>query len=643
MKYLFSATVIFLFLSYSSQGHSREFTHFKLLKSRTVEDPSSINNILTELETEFKEKSDSIGQAEVDRITNNQGNTDGIINFSGFSWYKPMSNFEVAAKREISPEIFSDKWIVRDSFTIFIDAATLLTNLNNEGVISISEDTLKLFVGINFTRKYDYYHYANTYNEGLRSDFSKLFLSFLKFNPKELFKLQNSEIVKREDRIILKASGEAHLPITNGLSIGASASAEVVCRNTFSYQHIEATDKSTENEEARLSLEKMIRADTGLDLSLKLDFFGIIQETLFSYEIDYDFTKAGKTNLTFSKEDQQLMLSNKDSLDQLNNYIIGKNDFPQLEKHIVSTEVREKENFSSRFGFLLYGSLRSKATEQIRIVKDGVEKVFYRLNAESVTYMQSFLSRLWNSAFYKIFKWETYIAHKSEKKKNIHIEYEQINDIANRTGSERSLSVTLTQSVYLNKVTKKKHRKRAIEHLKLISKLEEDVEQSLLDRINNKKIAGPLRVNAKLQLRTMALYYFNHLEQASAYTSFFDICGVKKELYQQLLDTTKRNRIFKGKLSKSLRCSKSIIKKHTEYMEDYISHQSINIKKFKSVLAYLFKKVDSYQELTPLFGEANTFIHGNFTAKTDTGFSFQLFFKSGQFQEFGVIDRFKLK
>ncbi len=639
MKYLFTSTVIFLFLGHSSQADSREFTHFKMAKSASASPSSSIVNVLTELETEFKGKSQSIGRTEVERITNSRDTVDGVINFSGFSWYRPMSNFEILARREISPELFSNKWIVRDTLTIYIDAATLLTSLRNEGIIIISDKALSFFVGINFQRKYHYYHYASSYSEGLRSDYSKLFLSFTKLNPKELFKLKGSEIIKREDIITVKASGEAHLPLTAGLSIGASASGEVTCRNEFSYQHIETDDKSTNNEEARLSLEQSVKKETAAELSLKLDFFGILRETLLKYELSYDFMKTNKTYLKFNQADQKKILEDKNSLTQLTDYIKGDIDILNLKEYLISTETREKENLSSRFGFLIYGKLRNKATEQVRIIKDGVEKIFYKLNSESVTYVQSLISKLWSRTFYHIFKWESYVAHKAEKRKSIHIQYEQRNNIFNRTDSEQSLSVTLTQSMYLNKVSKKKHRKNAIKHIELLSNLEE----SLFDRINNKQIKGPMRISAKLELRTMALYYFNHLDPSSAYSTFFDICRVSKESYEDLLNKSKRKSLLRGKLNRSLRCSKKLIRKYDQYMEDYISNQNINIKELKNLLGSIFKKVESYQELVPLFGEGNTFIHGSFSAMTDSNFPYQAYFKTGQFQEFGVIDRFKNK
>lgn len=613
-----------------AESQSREFKHLKFNSSLKKSD--SMVNILSELYKLLGTTHEAIGQAEVDRILGDRDIGGGVLNFSGFSWYKPMANFEIRANRELSPEIYSDKWIVHDSFTIYIDAATLLTNLRSEGTIEITDKALALFVGLNFTRKYHYFHFASTYEKGLTSDFSKLFLSFTKFNPDALFKLKGSEIVKREDQLQMSAKGALSIPLATGLTLGAAASASLAYKNEFAYQHIEGP------ESMRLSLESELKATAGSELAIKLDFFGVLQATLLSHELEYELTKSNKTYLAFN-DDQLNEIKNKpEKLLNLKKYIKGQTSVNELKEFLISTEQREKENLKSKFGFLLFGNIRKKAKEQIKIIKNDVEKIFYKTHSESVTYIQSLMSRLFSNLLYRVFKFEKVVANKAELSKKLSLEYERTKELGHRVVSEESLSIGLTQSFRANSLSKKSYREKTNKHLRLLTNIDSSFEK----KINDKKILGPVYISANIEFTTKALETFNQLELKAALTSIFNICKVDKELWPILLEESSRRRAFRERLDKTLRCAKTSIKRYIEYMDDLAKYKSISIEKFERFLGYIFKQSDSYQQLVPFFGEENVFIHGQFQGMTNKKMPFQMFFKDGLFQEFGVIDRYKL-
>lgn len=629
MNYSYIIFSLIILLGNVSESSAREFKHLKFNASLKKSD--SMVNILSELYELLDSTHAAIGQSEVDRILEDRDLGGGVLNFSGFSWYKPMANFEIMANREISPELYSDKWIVHDTFTIYIDAATLLTNLRSEGTIEITDKALALFVGLNFTRKYHYYHFASTYENGLTSDFSKLFLLFDKFSEKALFTIKDSEILKREDLLQMNAKGALGIPITTGISLGAVGSASLAYKNEFSYQHIEDNSR-------RLSLDSSFKAKAGSELAVKLDFFGVLQATLLSHELEYEITKSDKTNLAFDENQLEELKAQPKKFSELKSYIKGKTKIDKLSEYLVSTEQREEENLKSKFGFLLFGDIRKKAKEQIKIVKDGVEKVFYKTHAESVSYIQSLLSRIFSKLIYRIFKFEKGIANKVELSKKLSLEYERTKELNHRVIAEESLSVNLAQSFKANSLSKKSYRERTTKHLKMLTNLDLTFEK----KINDKKILGPVYIQANLELNTNALRAFNSLDQKKVIKSLLSICQVDSELWPTLLDEKERRQIFRERLNKSLRCAKTSISRYFDYTDDLAEYKSISIEKFERFLGFIFSKANSYHDLTPLFGKDNIFIHGEFKGSTDKKLPFLMYFKAGQFQEFGVIDRFKL-
>ncbi len=102
-----------------------------------------------------------------------------MLNFSGFSWQRPEANFQLYVNRQLSPDLFSSKWIVHDTFLVGVEASTLLTNMREQDMIDLSDEAIGAFAGLSFVREYKYSHFASTFLEGLQADYSKLFLSFI--------------------------------------------------------------------------------------------------------------------------------------------------------------------------------------------------------------------------------------------------------------------------------------------------------------------------------------------------------------------------------------------------------------------------------------------------------------------------------
>jgi len=165
----------------------------------------------------------SIGRTQTDAIyRQNQRYDLGTQNFQAFSWHRPMGIFVIGCNRAVAPISNGPKrWIVRDVFTVSVGAVSFLKYLKSQNLIDIPLDDIGLFAGIGFQRTYRFSHYANNYMEGLKSDFKKLFLTFLYFNPKKVLALDDKESIYQQDFFGANTGIFAKVPIWGALSAQA--------------------------------------------------------------------------------------------------------------------------------------------------------------------------------------------------------------------------------------------------------------------------------------------------------------------------------------------------------------------------------------------------------------------------------------
>ena len=587
---------------------------------------------------------EKIGKSQTDELIKNHNLGGGVLNFSGFTWYKPMLNYNISANREVAPELFSDRWIVHDTFSIFIEAATLLSNLKETDQIDISDTAIGAFSGVTFTRTYHYYHFADTYIDGLTSDYSKLFLSFLKFKPEASLSLDPYEVIKKSDQFTFNAGGVVKAPVGNGFNLQAGALVKKSFSTNLMVQGLGPLDSPKENEIIRLSLDKKTDITAGAHLSLQYDFFNLLQLTLLSYDLDYTYGKANKVYLSFYQEDKEILKNSSSHNSELKSILKGKDKVQYWENNIVGQEKRIKEDFNSKFSFLLFGNMKKRATEQIKIIKDGIEKVFFKHYSESITYIQSWLSKVYSVVIEKIFDFSPNVQNRSEIRKQMTIEYEHLKHLNSATvEDEKDFSIRLKtyfQVAETHKWYQKRNKKSALSYLKNTTNLDSNLQR----KVDKKELRGPLIINSIVEIEEEGLRYLNHLSTHEVTQAAVEVCGVKSSEYRKgkfVKKRRRRGRFVKRSLSSAQKCALKIIERFEDYIQEYDQWGSINLLKLKRFLGYYYSKTKNLNHLIALFGHDHLFIHGDFQAKTKSGKNFQTFFKSGQFKGLGVIDKFK--
>ncbi len=580
-------------------------------------------------------------QAEGIMAFNRQFNL-GEQNFSGFTWQKPMGKFAIYANRVIRPYQFTTTWIVDDIFTIYIDASSFLKSMKDEDLIDISEQNMALFAGLSFKREFRYSHLAASYNEALFSDFSKLFLSFNMFSIKPLLNLAPYEIVSKEDSLSASVGGLISSPPIYGFSGAAGV--------LVTYNHVGRTvvqklgpeDNAAAGEFLRLSSTKKNALSVGATAQLQLDFLKLVKLTLFSYDFEYEFEKTQTVNLSFYEKDKEKLNAETEERAEFKRLIstFSTQDIKALKGNIVSLDQREQENIDSKFGFLLFGALKKKETEQVKIVKDGETKVFFRTHYENLKTVQNFFSRLLNTVVYALVKFPLGTKLDASKSRQVDIEYEALDNQQKEDifiESEEKLSVTLQKRYEARDTTgffKQNYKKHTIELMQNYTSLKAD----FVSMVRKDELQGPIAIHTTVRIETQGLRYFNQTDVNNVFLHIALICQSKRPTQWQKADS--REKFMKRLQVGPELCVKDLGEDYLAYKADYEKYNEINMKKFRNFLIGLHKKTDRINDLYHFFGEKNLFFNGYFSAKTKSGNNFNTFFQDGVYRGLGLIDNY---
>ncbi len=647
----YSSIVLLVSTLFCFSSFSYEFKHFSIkgdlaAKNLRTSKSSQLKNIAPDSQSPLIERINEIVGHNYNQIGENESrplilNHDiggGVLNFSGFSWRKPAGNIKLYANREITPDMFSNKFIVHDTLTVSIDASSYLSQLKEDGVVEISQADIGAFVGVGFKRVYHYYHFAETYSQGVGADYSKLFLSFSKFNVDHVINMDPYQILKKEDSFYFNAGGKFTSP-GSGISASAGVLVDVAFQNEVILQSLGQSDVKKEDEILRVSREKSWNITATAAVSVQLDFFNLLKLTLLEGELEYSYGQTNKQNLSFFERDISLMMNSEAHHGEFKKIIKGQTDtINSWKQNIISLEDRVKENFNSRYSVLLFGKIRKKQTQQVRIIKDGVESLFYTHYSQSTKYIQNLLSRLINIVVVRIFDFDTGVANYAESSQKMKLEYESKSDLEKETvNTDEEFSLRFTQKYQANKTHRwfdRKLKRNAVQRIKAWSNLNREV----ASLVSDEKLKGPLNFESQIEVEKTGLTYFHGLSTEHIVTAIVRTCNSRR--LKDWLNSRKRSKMLRRPQIGRNACVKTLTARYFDYKEHVEETGQRNLTKLRRFVGKYFSKTDHLIDLYNIFGEQNVFVHGTMTAQTNTGAPFSTFFKTGQFRGLGVIDNF---
>lgn len=597
-----------------------------------------------EIRAQLEASHQQIGLAEVANLDflNRQFNL-GTENFSGFSWQKPFGVAGVLIDRQVRHNILTgDNWVVEDKFTINIEATTFLEKLNEAGLANMSSAEIGAFAGITFKRVYTYWHYANSYREGLTADFSKLFLPFLKFNQNGILRMGNDEFMKREDYWTASAGGLITTPPVYNVSFSAGVLAQYAHQQKVTIQNNAPLDPVAEK--IRVSVFSKNSASVTGTMSLQIDVFKLIKFTLLSADLSYEYASGREFNLGFSSNQLSHVMQDENEGPEYRSVLRGHGKIKVLEPYVVDLKESESSALASRGSLLIWGKLQKTQTEQIRVVKDQTVKVFYKNYSQSVRIVQNFLSRIFSAVVYKVFKLPVGAKNAAIYDRVVTLEYEATHPQAGNTNIARvegteQFSFVLTQSYEAARTDRwidKSFKNDVIWFVDSFTSLPKDYKTI----IRSEQLRGPLRVDSNFRVEKAGLDYFVAQSESSVFGHIARVCHSNR--VNDWMKDDKRAKFLKAlQIGKEL-CVKNIGKKYLAFRTDYLQNAlKPSLAQFKGFLTKYYKQSEEIASLNALFGEENTFLNGEIQATTSTGALFVTQFSAGQFRGLGVIDTFK--
>lgn len=596
-----------------------------------------------EIRSQLEAAHQEIGAREVTNLDflNRQFNL-GTQNFSGFSWQKPFGVVHVFADRQVTPNLFGSNYLIADTFTFDIEATTFIEGTNAAGITAMSAADIGAFAGVTFKRVYTYYHYANSYNEGLRADFSKLFLPFLRMNTAGIAKMNHEEIIKREDNWTASAGGMITSPAYYGFSASGGILAQFAYQNMVSVQN--NLNPEADADKIRLTAKGKTTASVGVNVSIQVDFLKLLQLTILNYDLTYEYAQSKQFTLGMTPAQWEHANTDQNMKAELKSIIHGYGRVGALEPYVVSLDEAESSALAQRGSLLIWGRLAKSKTEQIRVIKDNSTRTFFKSYAQNMRVVQNIFSRLFSAVIYKILKLPVGTTNAALYNRQVNLEYDATHpqsadkDVIRVNGSEE-FSFSITQSYEAARTDRwidKRFKNDLIWFVDSFTTLPKDY----MGIIRSEQLKGPMMIESKLLVDKIGFDYFLNTDDDVVFGLVASVCGSRR-VDEWKVESKRKKFLGRLQIGKEL-CVKNIGRKYLDFKTDYFANaKKPSLAKFKSFLTKYYKQTENLSQISALFSEENTFIHGQLKATTSLGTQFVLPFSSGQFRGLGVIDNYK--
>lgn len=696
MKFNFLKFCVFSFsglaISLSAQASaSQSFNYFNISDTQTLEKNYAVsagsnlispfdskNNLYQQILDEMNLEYEHIGKREADRVLQNRSTSvTGGLNSIGFTYRRPFADFSISVDRNLAPDLFDVKrWIVTDTFSVFIDASKVLSNLSDSKVIDISEQNLAAFAGIVFKRTFTWVHFANSYEEGLTGHFEKLFLPFSALKFSNISNMNSNEMIFKEDSLSMKGGGLVSAPLYTGITANAGVLAKF--EKLSRVEVVSSPSKSGNiNNEILISSEKTKSTSVGVSVGIQADFLKILKITLLSYDFSYELSSSYKIYLKFKQYDIREMNPETPLAVEVEQLLKNREgDLDILAPYVISEEKKIAQAVHHRYNFLLLGGSKSSKTQQIEVTTQGRVKTFFRHYYEKIKYTEGLVSRIFSSVIYALTKTEASTANLASDSKRVTIEYDsERNLLENREDLNildegQKLSMTFTADFMTNKssgMSGQKYRNRAIYILDRYS----GVDPVAIKMVESEHLQAPLKIHGQYQINTEGIRYLNSLSVGQVFDHLNGLCNEypknKFFNFRNLFDNCRRSlqndyinyfidlshdKITAKSIDVCEKKSKKFIfsaSKKRAFLKNCLSTVTFKDREdwiliplwpLKTLASNIVNNSNSKIDYYNLFGLENVFFYGSFNATTVDGRSFSTSFHEGAFKGLGVVDHY---
>ncbi|GAB4419493.1 MAG: hypothetical protein OHK0056_29660 [Bacteriovoracaceae bacterium] len=568
----------------------------------------------------------------------NDGFDLGNQNFNGINWQKPFGNFAIGVNRQLSPDLFDDqRWIVDDTFSIFINASTYLSNLRDSGDIQISEKDLAAYAGITFKRTYRYVHFAPNFRAALVADYGKLFMSFWKMRSVDIFNLSEYEILSRTDQMSFKGGALISSPsYGGGVTVNGGVLANYNKLSKVQIQAVGPLDIPVNNEFLRISVEKEEGVQLTGQAQLQADFFKLLKITLLSYDIEYSYSESDKKYLSFTRQQVSDIQNNIGKFSELSDLLkLKKIKIQELQNYLTQEEIREKENFSSKYSALVWGGEAQRGSQTVVVTKDNLQKTFVIHHARSVRFVERITTKLAGIIFAALFKSDNILSQYLESiSREVILEFESNRSAIENNDQDAMREVAEPSKLSLRIIKEYKNRSqfkkssdwkksdvrgRALGFLTRFSHIDSSTKNSL----SSGSLKSPLVIQTVLRIEKEAIAHFNQKSREEVFDIIDQLCKASEQ-----------------EPPKQEYCYKMIEGKYKAYIIPFLTTGKIHIVRLKDFLYSFNNQFDDLNYFYQLFKKDLVFTSGSLEATRSNGQIFLTYFHQGEFRGLGVIDNY---
>lgn len=600
----------------------RDFKYFKLksdYQAKLVEsglavrnvDGNKVSPIFDKLWAKIKEEGlEQVNKLTEDILKYNEDFKLGDLNKPRIDWESSVEGeFGIIVGRRVDPTLDSDNWQVRDVLEVSISASTFLKQMREGGIIDITDEKLKLFADISFSRTYTYHHFASSYKNGLTKNFSKLFLGFNYFRKSNFIDIEDGEVITKDDFLGANLKLSVSTPSMYFMSGQGKGSIYLSKLNTISYHRPLPQDRYGLNDIMRASRRTTKVTGASLQLDLQADFYSLLTITILGAEYTIDMTKSNVANMTFGTQDLKLMESDQSYKDAIVDFNRGRNPskIGLLSEYITSSEEGSRISEQLDLYAMIWGKHIGTATEAIVFDSEHGTRYLFRHNHERTKLVKSF----WDG----MFRAGNMSRYNERTIENMVFEYES--NGAEIDFEDVDLQLPANISFRISKEYRtKKHKSSYTKKVLALVNTFENVDGGLVVGLQDGTLKGPYTLDLHGQVGVNGLNKLIHMRMSSLKGRLIKICSSTKT---------------------PTKCFDKLLSQFLKVSPDNPLHFTVNLKNLKEFLQSVSSYAKSFKALKILFGEENVQLYGYLQSKTNSDMGFHTFFKEGDSQGLGVI------
>jgi hypothetical protein len=360
--------------------------------------------------------------------------------------------------------------------------------------------------------------------------------------------------------------------------------------------------------------------------------------------MNYEYASGKEFTLGFRNDQWASVKADSESNGEFKSILRGFGTVKKLEPYVVRLDESSSSALEQRGSLLIWGKMQKQKTEQIRVIKDNIVRVFYKNYLQNVKVVQNIFSRIFSAIVYKLLKLPVGVNNAAVYSRQLTMEYEATHPQAtdpsiHRIDSTEQFSFVLTQyynAARTDRWIDKKFKNDLVWFVDNYTTLPKTYKTD----IRNEVLKGPMIIESNLRVEKAGFNYLLASSADSVFRLIAQVCGSKK--VEQWANESRRRDLLNYDQFGNEECTQSIGLKYVGFKNDYAANYlKPSLAKFKDFITQYYKNSDNLTDLQSLFGAENTFINGRLQASTSIGLPFNTAFSTGQFRGLGVIDTFK--